>query len=310
MNTSARGGSLDRVLIDLNTQCDFLLPGGALPVANRADVVPRIRRLMNWARAENVPVISSLEAHRPAESFHGLPPHCIDRTQGQRKLPFTLLPRRILLQGDNTLDIPSDPFRRHQQIILTKRCTDFLSNPKADRLINALAPHHWIIFGIPTSRCVKSVVLGLLARQYRVVVVVDACGHWSETDGAHACRQMEAKGAFMLTTDQLISGEMDVAIHSHDVVPQIEDDLEWEVYAQMNGKEPTSEPKTVLSAPDADFDSGNGNGNGNGHSRRKQGENGKNGKRVDRISDIVPPHLIRSRSRSPRSASKARRDLA
>lgn len=306
MNTSARGGSLDRVLIDLNTQCDFLLPGGALPVANRAELVPKIRKLMNWARTEHVPVISSLEAHRPGESFHGLPPHCIDRTQGQRKLPFTLLPRRILLQGDNTLDVPSDPFRRHQQVILTKRCIDFLGNPKADRLINTLSPHHWIIFGVPTSRCVKSVALGLLARRLRVVVVTDACGHWSEIDGVHACRQMEAKGAFMLTTDQLISGQMDGVLHALDVVPLAEDDLEWEIYAPVNGKNRTVEPRTALSAP-APASSGSGNGNGNGHSRRKPG---KNGKRVDRITDVVPPHLLPPKAPSSRSTPKARGDLA
>ena len=301
MNTSAHGGSLDRVLIDLNTQCDFLLPGGALPVANRAELVPKIRMLMNWARVEHVPVISSLEAHRPGESFHGLPPHCIDRTQGQRKLPFTLLPRRILLQGDNTLDVPSDPFRRHQQVILTKRCTDFLGNPKADRLINTLTPHHWIIFGVPTSRCVKSVVLGLLARRLRVVVVIDACGHWSEIDGVHACRQMEAKGAFMVTTDRLISGQMDSVLHALDVVPLGEDDLEWDIYTPpTNGKDRTVEPKTVLSTPDA----------APGSRRRKPSKNGKNGKPADRIADIVPPHLIRPKTRSSRSAPKARGDLA
>ena len=46
----------DRVLVDLNTQCDFLLSKGAAPVANRLTVLPNVRRVMNWARLPRRPV--------------------------------------------------------------------------------------------------------------------------------------------------------------------------------------------------------------------------------------------------------------
>lgn len=206
MNTLGRRAGIDQILVDLNTQCDFLLPGGALPVANRAEVLPNVRHLMNWARIKRVPVISSLEAHRHGESTRGMPPHCIDRTLGQRKLPFTLMPQRIVLQGDNTSDVPTEPFRKYQQIIFTKRNADFLANPKADRLINATQSNAWILIGVTATHCVKAVALGLLARHQRVIVVKDACGYWSMIDGEHAIRQMEAKGAIVVTTDDVISG--------------------------------------------------------------------------------------------------------
>src|SRR5262245_50540367 len=119
MSSSSRGSSFDRVLVDMNTQCDFLLPKGALPVANRNHILPNIRKLMNWARNQRMPVISSLEAHRPGEPIKGLPPHCIDRTSGQKKLPFTLMPKRIMLHGDNTIDVPFEIFRKFQQVIFT-----------------------------------------------------------------------------------------------------------------------------------------------------------------------------------------------
>jgi len=303
MNASTHSGSLDRVLVDLNTQCDFLLPGGALPVANRAEIVPRIRKLMSWARAQQLPVISSLEAHRSGESLHGLPPHCLEGTQGQRKLPFTLMPHRVVLPGDNTLDVPADPFRRCQQIIFPKRCTELLSNPKADRLINALDLNHWVIFGVPTCCCVKSTVLGLLARLHRVVVVKDACGHWSASDGDLSLRQIEAKGAFMVSTDQLISGAMDEAIHAHQVKVSTDDELEqlewWENITPSNAKNRSAQRPTLLSEPNR--------ASGNGHSTHRPG---KNGKQPKPLSDMIPPHLLRSKARSSRSSSKSRRDLA
>src|SRR5262249_38020936 len=155
----------------------FLLPRGAVPVANRGQMLPNVRRLFEWARQWAIPVISSLDAHRPDEYFNGIPRHCIDRTAGQRKLPFTLLPRRILLDGDNTLDLPPDVLCRYRQIIFPKRSRALLGNPKADRLLTDIPAAHQIVFGVICERCVKATVLALLTRQRNVVVVSDACGY-------------------------------------------------------------------------------------------------------------------------------------
>ena len=205
MSTIFRRKGCDRVLIDLNTQCDYFLARGAVPVANRSDVIPNIRRLFEWARHWSVPVISSLDAHRADEPFNGVPRHCIDRTPGQRKLPFTLLPRRILLDGDNTLDLPPDILSRYRQIIFAKRSRDLLGNPKADRLLTDMNVTHQIVFGVLSEHCVKATVLALLTRQRNVVVVRDACGHWNGNEAELALRQIEAKGAYMTTTEQIIA---------------------------------------------------------------------------------------------------------
>lgn len=225
MSNSSRGNSFNRVLVDMNTQCDFLLPKGALPVANRREIVPGIRRLMNWARNQRLPVISSLEAHRPMEVPRGLPAHCVDQSNGQKKLPFTLLPKRVLLFGDNTIDVPFEVFRKYQQVIFTKRDRDFLNNPKADRLVNALDVNHLVVFGVVTEYCVKTAVLGLLTRRHRVVVVTDACGYWSSADHELALRQMDAKSAILVTAEELISGAADERIaNSQRPVPVVEEE--------------------------------------------------------------------------------------
>lgn len=295
MSTSARCRSSDRVLVDLNTQCDFLLPRGALPVSNRVEVLPKIRQLMNWARLEQIAVISSLEAHRHCESNKGLPPHCIDRTRGQRKLPFTLMPRRVFLQGDNTMDVPLDPFRRYQQVILTKREVDFLSNPKADRLINGLRPNYWIIFGVTASHCVKAMVLGLLARQQLVAVVKDACGFWSRSDGEHAFLQMDAKGAILVTTDELIDGVVEEKI-------------------RIQRPQPVADESVLLTS--SDMKDGNNGRHGPDESKDRASANGRRKVRSDEkdrrrkdISDFIPPELVRRKARSKTSA-KSPRDLA
>lgn len=281
-----RRSVFERVILDLNTQCDFLLPGGALPVANRAEVLPRVRQLMNWARLSKIPVISSLEAHRPSESFRNLPPHCLDHTLGQKKLPFTLMPNRMLIMGDNTADVPMQPFTRFQQLIFTKRNADFLANPKADRLINTIEPEYWIIFGITATHCVKHVTLGMLARHHKVVVVRDACGFWSAVDGEHAFRQMEAKGAILATTDELTDGSVAESIRSHKV--RIETEAESDVDDDRLGSE---------SGKAAVGTSGRRNGVKNGGSKsdcagRQEDLNPEN------VADFVPQHLVRRKART------------
>lgn len=225
MSNQIRRSTFRRVLVDMNTQCDFLLPRGAVPVANRTEILPNIRKLMNWGRVERIPIISSLECHRPGETNNGLPPYCIDHSAGQRKLPFTLMPRRMLLHGDNTLDLPLDPFRRYRQLIFTKRCVDFLSNPKADRLINMLGADQYIIFGATAERCVKAAALGLVARRRRVLVVTDACGYWCATEASLAFRQMEAKGVLLGKAQDVLNGTVDrwFAAFEPPAVPDEED---------------------------------------------------------------------------------------
>ncbi len=259
----------DRVLVDLNTQCDFLLSKGAAPVANRVAVLPNVRRVMNWARLGRVPVISTIDAHRPGERSNGLPPFCVDRTVGQRKLPFTLLPRRIVLTGDNTTDIPFEPFRRYQQVIFTKRRNDFLSNPKADRLINQIRTSYLLIVGVITESCVKAAALALMARQRRVGVIVDACGHWSAADAELAFLQMKAKGAVLLTTDELLSGAADDLLRGPSGV--ISDDEEE---SSDDIGTPTVDRMKLLGAANPELESirarqeaVKGNGRGNGRSR-------------------------------------------
>lgn len=277
MSIQMRHSSFERVLLDMNTQCDFLLPKGALPVANRAEVLPNIRRIMNWGRVGRYPVLSSLESHRVGETGNGLPPYCIDRSKGQKKLPFTLMPRRIVLQGDNTLDLPHDPFRRYQQVIFTKRNCDFLSNPKADRLINALHIGAVVVFGVLAEQCIKMTVLGLLARRRQIIVIRDACGYWYAGEGELAFRQMEAKGAIVASTDELLSGEVAAKL-APTVKPSVSEDDET---AESVGK-------------------GNGKGNGRGLRRDVSHADGGNGRRngKPRPDNVKPVDIPRRNVRS------------
>jgi nicotinamidase-related amidase len=200
------GRPLECVLLDLNTQLDFLGSAGACRVQNIEALIHKVRRVIAWAKWNHVPVISSVDSHRCTEATHdGFPQHCIDGTPGQRKLPCTLFGSRIRVEGDNTLSIPANLFRRYQQVIFRKRTHDLFGNPKADRFLTQLPTSEYILFGVGLEYSIKALALGLMARNKKVIVVVDCCGFWSRPEGTLALRQMNAKGARLVTADELLS---------------------------------------------------------------------------------------------------------
>ncbi|MEK6674204.1 MAG: isochorismatase family protein [Planctomycetota bacterium] len=203
---NGNGNYSDCVLIDLNTQIDFCKAEGAYPVANRDELVPALRRVIAWVKRNRIPVVSSVESHRLWEvSNSSLPAlYCIDGTPGQRKVDFTLFPNRVWIEVDNTLTVPTDLFRECQQVIFRKRTDDLLANPKADRFLTHLTAVEFVLFGNCVESAVKYLTLGLLARNRRVTVVLDACGHWDPAAADLAVRQISAKGANLITVAELV----------------------------------------------------------------------------------------------------------
>ncbi|MBL7153452.1 MAG: isochorismatase family protein, partial [Phycisphaerae bacterium] len=118
-----------QVLIDVDTQEDFLLARGKACIRNHRRVLGHIRRVMAWARANGIPIISIAEVH-PDHNGDTEHPYCIDGTEGQRKVRYTLLNNRISFPADGHTDLPREMLRQYAQIILHKRCTDPFEEPR------------------------------------------------------------------------------------------------------------------------------------------------------------------------------------
>ncbi len=210
MTRRTNGRAYECVVIDLNTQYDFCDVAGADPVANLDRLIPALRHMIAWAKRNQVPVVSSIEAHRPTEiSDNGHPLCCLDGSAGQRKIAFTVFRQHVRVEVDNTLSCPMDLFRQHQQVIFRKRTNDLLGNPKADRLLTQVPTPEFILFGVSLENSIKALALGLLAREKRVTVVYDASGYWARATANLAIRQIAAKGARIITIDELLHRKLD-----------------------------------------------------------------------------------------------------
>jgi len=190
------------VLIDINTQRDFFLAGGNACIRNHRRVLGRIRRIMAWARRNNIPIISICEI-QPNHNGENQIGCCIEGTDGQKKLRYTLLSNRLSFVADDSTDLPTDLLQRYRQIIFHKRSPDPFDEPRIERLLSELRADDFILIGASTEGAVKATALGLLQRGKRVRVVVDASGLHNKKDAKLALRKMEAKGAKLIETKRL-----------------------------------------------------------------------------------------------------------
>jgi nicotinamidase-related amidase len=189
-----------QVLIDVNTQKDFFLDDGKARVGNRRRILIHIRRIMAFARARKIPVISISEVHPENNGGFG---YCIDGTEGQKKLRYTLLNNRASFAADNNTDLPVDLLRKYRQIILHKRCVDPFEEPRIDRLLTEIRANEFVLIGACAEGAIEATVLGLLQRGKKVSVVVDAIGAQDKQKAKHALRKIAAKGARLIETKRL-----------------------------------------------------------------------------------------------------------
>jgi nicotinamidase/pyrazinamidase len=195
---------------DVDTQVDFMLPGGKLYVPEAEKLIPNLDRLTDQARKDRVFLVSDACVHKPDDpEFQRFPPHCVRGSVGAEIIPETITRRFLILPNRREATVPSDlaPF---QQVILEKQTLDVFDNPLTETVIDRLkrftdADAEFIVFGVVTEYCVRCVAKGLLERGRRVALVEDAIKTLRAEDGKAALAEMNSLGARTITTRDAIA---------------------------------------------------------------------------------------------------------
>ncbi len=190
------------VFFDVDTQVDFMRPTGSLSVPGADEIVPNLQRLMNWARRNHVPVISTADAHSPDDSeFKIWPPHCVIGTPGQRRIPETSFPEPVVIPSRPGAFHP--PARWVGQFIVEKTTYSVQDNPNFDAILHALGLRRAVVFGVATECCVLASALALRRHGCKVDVVVDAIKPITEEGGGKGLEEMAAAGVRAVTTAEV-----------------------------------------------------------------------------------------------------------
>jgi len=188
--------------LDIDTQYDFMGPGGALYVPGAEEIIGNLKRLVDYARGNGIPLLASTDAHAEDDpEFAQFPPHCVKGSPGQRKIAETLL--------DGAITIPDRPGSLPEtagpgaQVIFETPTFDVSDNPNFVEYIRRERYDEFVVFGVATDYCVRAAAVGLAKRGFGVTVVTDAVRAVSPETGGKALEEMKSLGVKFKTTDEI-----------------------------------------------------------------------------------------------------------
>ena len=200
---------MKRVLWDVDTQADFMLPEGKLYVPGAEQVAPAMGRLVEAARVAGLVHVASADDHELTDAEISeqpdfettYPPHCLRGTRGARKIPET--------EQDDPVPIGLGPFPerllRGREFLLHKKHFDVFTNPNTDALLAALDPEEVVLFGVATDVCDDAAIRGLLDRGRRVVFVEDAARGLDEERVAACLAAWRERGVELSRVDEIVA---------------------------------------------------------------------------------------------------------
>ena len=198
--------SRNLVFWEVDTQADFMLPGGKLYVPGAEGLLPNIRRLTDAARQGRVFLVSHGCYHTKNDpEFQTFPPHCIKGTAGSLFFPEALTDKVVTVPNEAAAELPRD-LSPYQQILLEKQTLDIFESRYAGRLVERFAVDvEFVVFGVVTEYCVRFAAKGLLDRGRRVSVVQDAIETLKAEDAQRTTIELQSLGARLVTTPEALA---------------------------------------------------------------------------------------------------------
>jgi nicotinamidase/pyrazinamidase len=194
---------------DVDTQADFMLPGGKLYVPGAEKLIPNLKRLTDAARQGRVFIVGDACMHTQDDpEFERFPPHCIRGTPGAEIIPETRAEKIHIVPNRSDAAIPVN-LSEFQQVILEKQTLDVFENPNTEKVLERIgeftsADAEFFVFGVVTEYCVRLAAKGLLERGRRVALVRDAIETLNAEDGRKTIEELTSLGARFVTADEAL----------------------------------------------------------------------------------------------------------
>ncbi|MEZ4520725.1 MAG: isochorismatase family cysteine hydrolase [Thermomicrobiales bacterium] len=174
-------------LIVVDMQHDFVDEDGALPVPGAADTVPRIRRLLDWARQQKMLVTYTKDTHREGD-------------------PEWDIWGRHVEYGTPGWEIVDDLAPGDDELVFEKARYDGFYGTGLDHALRSRGIDTVIVCGTVANICVHYTAASAAIRWYDVVHPVDALSALNEFDYHSALRQAAFLFDATLTTVAALAG--------------------------------------------------------------------------------------------------------
>ncbi|RWC89820.1 MAG: cysteine hydrolase, partial [Mesorhizobium sp.] len=199
-------------LIVIDMQRDFAEPGGfgaslGNDVSRVVAIVPTVKKLIEGFRAAGLPVIHTMECHRP--DLSDLPPAKRDRGKPTIRIGDVGPMGRVLIAGEPGTAILDELAPLPGEIVIEKPGKGaFYATGLGDDL-KRLGARQLVFAGVTTEICVQTTMREANDRGYECLVAEDATESYFPEFKAAALAMIRAQGAIIgwtATTDQVLEG--------------------------------------------------------------------------------------------------------
>ncbi len=174
-------------LVVVDMQRDFVEPDGALPVPGARETVPRIRRLLDWARARGLVVVYTQDTHDPGDPEWEIWGRHVERGTAGWRIVDELAPN-------------------DGELVLEKVRYDGFYGTPLDSELRRRGVDTLVICGTVANICVHYTAASAGLRWYRVIHPIDALSALTEFDMESALRQASFLFQAELTTVEGLVG--------------------------------------------------------------------------------------------------------
>lgn len=200
---------MKRILWDVDTQVDFIHPGGKLSFEGADSALPAMARLVEGARRAGIVHVASADDHELTDEEISetpdwsatFPPHCLRGTRGAERVTETKQLDPVPLG----LGPVPEHWLRGREFLILKKHFDPFTNPNAEVLLELLDPEEIVLFGVATDICDDAAVNALLDRGRRVAFVEDAARALDPAKGEACMASWRGRGVRFTQVDDVLA---------------------------------------------------------------------------------------------------------
>ena len=201
---------------DADTQHDFMLPDGRLYVPNAEHLAPNLKHLTEYAHAADIPIVATVcdhsldddEISSTPDLEHTFPPHCLRHTPGSRKIPATTMLHPVVIESEllDPRSVRALVEDHDGEVLVKKQRFDVFTNPNVGGVVDALAPDHVVMYGVPLETAAGMAIDGLLERGITVHLVTDAVQAMRPGAAPALLEAWGRRGVRMTSTAEIVTG--------------------------------------------------------------------------------------------------------
>jgi len=187
-------------LIVIDMQRDFIEPGGfgeslGNDVLRLAAIVPTVGRLIEGFRDAGLPVIHTMECHRP--DLSDCPPSKRERGNPTRRIGDDGPMGRLLISGEPGTAIVSELAPLDGEYVIEKPGKGAFYATDLGRILNELGTKHLVFAGVTTEVCVQTTMREANDRGFDVLLAEDATESYFAAFKAATVEMVRAQGAIV-----------------------------------------------------------------------------------------------------------------